>query len=47
MVPAEGLCAPDITLSSVDLPAPLSPSRATTSPGMTWKSTESSARTKP
>ena len=47
MVPCEGLCAPDITLSSVDLPAPLSPSRARTSPGLTWMLMSSSARTKP
>src|ERR1044072_1216395 len=32
---------------SVDLPAPLSPTRAMTSPGDTWKSTSNSAWTAP
>src|SRR6476659_7895495 len=36
-----------MTLTSVDLPAPLSPTRATTSPGWTSKSTPSSACTGP
>src|SRR4051812_27693908 len=38
---------PEMTLTSVDLPAPLSPTRPTTSPGMTRKSTPFSARTAP
>src|SRR4051794_13245997 len=38
---------PDMTLTSVDFPAPLSPTRPTTSPAPTWKSTLSSACTAP
>src|SRR3954454_4643325 len=38
---------PDITFTSVDLPAPLSPTRATTSPAPTEKSTVVSACTAP
>src|SRR3954452_21779256 len=38
---------PAIALIRVDLPAPLSPTRATTSPGPTSKSTSVSARTAP
>src|SRR3954463_759581 len=38
---------PDMTLTSVDLPAPLSPTRPTTSPAPTWKSTPSRAWTAP
>src|SRR5918912_1443153 len=38
---------PEMTLTSVDFPAPLSPTRPTTSPGMTRKSTPFSARTAP
>ena len=34
-------------LISVDLPAPLSPTRAITSPGETWKSTSNNAWTAP
>ena len=39
--------APEIDLISVDLPAPLSPTRATTSPGWTSRSTSLSASTGP
>src|SRR3954447_20259790 len=38
---------PDMTLTSVDLPAPLSPTRPTTSASPTWKSTPSRAWTAP
>src|SRR3954451_11216027 len=38
---------PDMTLTSVDLPAPLSPTSPTTSPALTWKSTSSRAWTAP
>src|ERR1044072_9087925 len=38
---------PEITLTSVDLPAPLSPTRATTSPGLTVKFTLFRAWTAP
>ena len=38
---------PAIVLTSVDLPAPLSPTRPTTSPGMTRRSTPFNARTAP
>src|SRR4051812_31684609 len=38
---------PDMTFTSVDLPAPLSPTRATTSPAWTEKSTPDSACTAP
>src|SRR5436309_5062806 len=38
---------PDMTLTSVDLPAPLSPTRPITSPARTPKSTPSSAWTAP
>src|SRR5215213_2024503 len=38
---------PDMTLTSVDLPAPLSPTRPTTSPARTSKSTPASACTAP
>ena len=38
---------PAMHLISVDLPAPLSPTRAMTSPGETWKSTSKRAWTAP
>src|SRR5215212_8773730 len=38
---------PAMHLMSVDLPAPLSPTRAMTSPGATWKSTSKRACTAP
>src|SRR5947207_4092401 len=38
---------PAIVLIMVDLPAPLSPTRAMTSPLLTWKSTPASAVTAP
>ena len=38
---------PAMHLISVDLPAPLSPTSAMTSPGDTWKSTSNSAWTAP
>ena len=41
--PWSGRCAPEMHLISVDLPAPLSPTSATTSPGTTSKSTSVSA----
>ena len=47
IVPESGACTPDSTLTSVDLPAPLSPMRATTSPSFTQKSTSVSALTAP
>src|ERR1700734_4526188 len=43
--PASALCAPDKTLSSVDLPAPFSPRSAWISDGPTSRWTFSSART--
>src|SRR3954466_13522200 len=45
IVPASGTWAPARILSSVDLPAPFSPSRAITSPRRTSKSTPCSACT--
>src|SRR3954452_14638086 len=38
---------PDMTFTRVDFPAPLSPTRATTSPAATWKSTSERACTAP
>src|ERR1022692_656652 len=46
-VPASGWCTPAAIFMSVDLPAPLPPSRPTISPGATSKSTPRSARTPP
>src|SRR5690625_136653 len=45
--PVSAVCAPAMTLTRVDLPAPLSPSSATTSPCWTWRPTASRARTAP
>src|SRR5215218_7255304 len=45
--PPSGARVPDRILTSVLLPAPLSPTRAATSPGWTAKSTPRSARTPP
>src|SRR3954451_5190752 len=47
MPPSSGLFTPAIVFTSVDLPAPLSPTRATTSPGCTARSTSVSAWTAP
>src|SRR5215212_2098110 len=47
IVPESSGWMPAIVLTSVDLPAPLSPTRATTSPGRTSKSTLLSAWTGP
>src|SRR5882757_6845349 len=47
MVPPSCGCTPDRILTSVDLPAPLSPTIATTSPACTSMSTPLSARTAP
>src|SRR4249920_3131645 len=47
MLPASGEWMPAIALTSVDLPAPLSPTRPTTSPSPTVKSTRSRAWTGP
>src|ERR1700748_228486 len=44
-VPASGLWMPAIVFTIVDLPAPLSPTRPTTSPARTAKSTRSRAWT--
>jgi hypothetical protein len=46
-VPASGRCTPAAIFMSVDLPAPLPPSRPTISPAATSKSTPRSARTPP
>src|SRR5436305_847502 len=46
-VPPSGGLIPAIALTSVDLPAPLSPTRPTTSPALTVKSTRSKAWTGP
>src|SRR5436305_15332090 len=46
-VPPSGGLIPAIALTSVDLPAPLSPTRPTTSPALTVKSTRSRAWTGP
>ena len=46
-VPVSGRTAPVMILTSVDLPAPFSPSRAWTLPGRTAKSTPFSALTPP
>src|ERR1700722_16312790 len=43
--PEEGRCAPDKSLTKVDLPAPLSPTKATTSPSPIRKSRFCSATT--
>jgi len=43
--PAAGVTRPDTALSSVDLPAPLVPSRATISPRSTSRSTPNSTCT--
>src|SRR5574337_737265 len=45
--PALGACTPEIALISVDLPAPLSPASASTSPHSRSKLTFSSACTPP
>ena len=45
--PCRGWCAPERILISVDLPAPLSPTRPTTSARSAWKSTPLSAWTPP
>src|SRR3989475_3334815 len=45
--PLSAACVPATHLTSVDLPAPLSPTRAITSPSRTSKSTSSSACTDP
>ena len=47
MVPEVGACTPARTLTSVDFPAPLSPTRATTSPAWTSRSMSVSADTAP
>ena len=47
MLPSSGRSRPDSILIRVDLPAPLSPSRQTTSPGATLSETFSSAMTEP
>ena len=45
--PSLGVCTPDSVLISVDLPAPLSPSRQCTSPALTVSDTPASATTGP
>ena len=45
--PLSGTTAPDSALIRVDLPAPLSPMTARTSPGMSSKSASTIARTWP
>ena len=45
--PSSGVWTPDSVLISVDLPAPLSPSRQWTSPGRTSNDTSFSAITEP
>ena len=47
LTPSSGGTMPAMVLTSVDLPAPLSPTRATTSPARTSKSTSVSAWTAP
>src|SRR3982074_1369714 len=47
MTPLSAGPTPEITLMSVDLPAPLSPTRATTSPARICSSTSTSACTPP
>ena len=47
MVPLVGWCTPASTFTRVDLPAPLSPTRATTSPAWTSRSMSVSAETAP
>src|SRR5437899_9006857 len=47
MSPLSGECVPATHLTSVDFPAPLSPTRAMTSPRRTSKSTSDSACTEP
>src|SRR3972149_11479454 len=47
IVPPSGWCAPVMTLISVDLPAPFSPSNACTSPARSENDTPLSARTAP
>src|SRR5690606_38725396 len=47
IVPEDGWCTPASTLTSVDLPAPLSPTRATTSPAFTTSAIAVSADTAP
>ena len=44
MVPASGCMTPEMSLSSVDLPEPLKPSRASDSPWCTVRSTPCRAR---
>lgn len=46
-VPASGRCTPERTFTRVDFPAPLSPTRATTCPAATSRSTSVSAATAP
>src|SRR5690606_34679901 len=46
-VPLVGLCTPDSVLMRVDLPAPLSPRRQSTSPRRTFMETPASATTGP
>src|SRR6266446_1904818 len=43
IVPVSGLCTPEIVLIKVDLPAPLSPAKARTSPGLRVNDTSLSA----
>src|ERR1700722_8494440 len=43
MVPVSGLCTPEMVLIKVDLPAPLSPAKARTSPGCRVNDTSLSA----
>ena len=45
--PSSAVWMPAMVFTSVDFPAPLSPTRATTSPGRTSKSTSLSAWTGP
>src|SRR5687767_7329682 len=47
MPPASGWCAPERTFISVLLPAPFSPTSATTSPALTRRSTPPSASVAP
>src|SRR5713226_10229710 len=47
MRPRDGRNRPEMTLSSVVLPAPLGPIRPCTSPAETWTAAPSSARTPP
>lgn len=47
IVPASGVCEPERIFTSVDLPAPLAPISATTSPAATARSAPASARVGP